>query len=205
MTVLIGKKAFAGQAEEKHMNQKKIKAFIHHFNTAIRRLAIGLLFVILAPAALAPLTAYRSYSMQIINLIGIGWMGLCALLAVLHLFFGILGLFSFRKATKSELVLSQEAGAWLLDWKPRCIKHCILTVILGAFLLLPGMLCQITGSNFYRAQNPYVMASYAGAFLFFGGAVSFVFGAVLKLILLRRIRFVTADGIAEEALPKRRH
>lgn len=48
------------------------------------------------------------------------------------------------------------------------------------------------------------MASFAGAFLFFGGAVSIVFGVVLKLILLRRIRFTTSDGIAEEALPKKR-
>ena len=149
------------------MNQNELKTFIHHFHAAIRRLAMGLMCLILAPAALAPLTAYRPYAMQIINLIGIGWMGLCTLLAVLHLVFGILGLFSFRKATKSELILSREGGAWLIDWKPRCIKRCIIAVILGVFMLLPGMLCLITGSNFYRAHNPYVIVSYAGAFLLY--------------------------------------
>lgn len=187
------------------MNQKEIKEFIHHFNTAIRRLAIGGLFLILAPGALAPLTAYRSHSMQIIKLIGVGWIGLCALLAVLHLFLGILGLSSFRKGTKSELILSQDGGAWLLEWKPQCIKNCIIAVILGVFLILPGMLCLITGSNFYRARNPYVMVSYAGAYLSFGGAASILFGAVLKLFLLRRIRFITSDGIPEEDLPKKKY
>lgn len=132
-------------------------------------------------------------------------LALAVVRTVLYLIFGILGLFSFRKATKSELILSREGGAWLLDWKTRCIKCCIIAVILGVFMLLPGMICLITGSNFYRACNPYVMVSYAGAFLFFGGAASIVFDAVVKLCLLRRIRFISSDGIEEEALPKKKH
>lgn len=44
-----------------------------------------------------------------------------------------------------------------------------------------------------------------GHFCSLGGAAGIVFGALLKLLLLRRIRFVTSDGIAEETLPKKRH
>ena len=51
------------------MNQNELKIFIHHFHVAIRRLAMGLMCLILAPAALAPLTAYRPYAMQIITII----------------------------------------------------------------------------------------------------------------------------------------
>lgn len=186
------------------MNQKEIKTFIHDFHTAIRRLSLGLLLLILIPAPLAPLTACRPYPTPIIPLLGIGWMGLCALLAVLHLVFGILGVRTFRKAARSALTLSREGGQWLLDWKTRCAKRCIVAVILGLFLLLPWMLCLMTGSDLHRAGSPYVMVCYAGAFLFFGSAAGIVFGAVLRLLLLRRIRFVTSDGIAEEDLPAKK-
>ncbi len=186
------------------MNQKEIKTFIHDFHTAIRRLSLGLLLLILIPAPLAPLTACRPYPTPIIPLLGIGWMGLCALLAVLHLVFGILGVRTFRKAARSALTLSLEGGQWLLDWKTRCAKRCIVAAILGLFLLLPWMLCLMTGSDLHRAGSPYIMVCYAGAFLFFGSAAGIVFGAVLRLLLLRRIRFVTSDGIAEEDLPAKK-
>ena len=157
----------------------------------------SLFLLILSPAPFAALTAYRCFSMQTINIIGICWAMITGISGIALMICGILGIIKFRTLIKSEIQISGETFKWLRKKQKNAFRNLFIAVSISIFLFAAGIVSAMTTSGLYRSDNPYVLAGYAGVFVCFGTGICLILNSVLMFFMLRSIKCSEAEENAE--------
>lgn len=156
----------------------------------------SLFLLILSPAPFTALTAYRCFSMQTINIIGVCFAVVTVIAGGILLVKGILGIVRFYTLIKSELQVSEETMVWLEKRKENSLKNLFITFLSSLILFFMGTVSSMTTSSLYRSNNSYVIAGYIGVFIFFGVGLCVILNAALKYFMLRGIKCLAAEEVS---------
>ena len=163
----------------------------------IRITATALFLLIISSAPYSALTAYRCFSMQTINIIGICWAVATILPGILLLVLGIRGIVKLRTLLKDEIQVSGEALVWLEKSKKNALRNLFVKIAVSFLFLIAGLICLMTVSSLYRSDNPYVLVSIVGEFVFFGISICMTLNSVLRYLVLKSIKYSVSEDSSD--------
>ena len=180
------------------MKKGDLYILLKDVNKSNNKVTLGVYFVILSPMIFTVLCAYRKYSMNIINALGIGWILLCVVLSLPLLIKGMVGIVKYVKVTGEEIYVSKITGDYIYDWKKSTSKTLVNLFTVGIILCVSSIVPIITVSMLRLSNYVYVAYSYIFIFLVAGAGLSIIIGAAIKTYLMCHLKIVISKEIVDK-------